>query len=385
MGTDVVVAEEPKPKTVKGIKLRCSELPRFLACPSCKLPWEHPVKDDSEPARIGREVHEAMASVMHGPRPEGLEREVEILTRTLAKMFEDITPQLWPNGTDLVDLEVEPHYRYEGDGWILSGHIDVNCLDIMAFIDWKTGWLDHDYQAQMAGYALILNLPFVRGFVLWARTRTVDQFVFCQTPAIRAGVLAGLPNADPAYIIVLDKFQERITKAVKRIGKAYRPGPHCFGCPGVHECVAYRNYLQTYVGALVPMSANLPMEREQIAAAWHTWKQLEQIGRGLKDLVRNTLRQDGPLPAGNGFSWQLVERRQESIDVPAAWEQLSAVLGDRLPACLTAAKGTVEKAVKDTLPRGEKTKGWMSLMESLRQEGALTEQMVERIECRKEE
>lgn len=359
------------------IELRCSQLPLFALCPSSVQQWEHPVADDSPEAKLGREVHVAIARMLQSEVGFGLSEESNNLIAAGWQAWK----RIWQTAKHPV-----PEYPMElvTDTWRLHGHADVVETEGNQIWDWKSGWAEGDYLFQLRGYAACRQLPMVVGHIVWLRRRDVETYAFFASREERTKYVELCPHSDSAYIIDNSTFAEEITRLVGSIGKDYWAGGHCWRCDGRNECKARRDFMAASVGALMPLREQLPVSRENLAAAWNVWKKIERLGHTLKEMVEAEVATGGPLPGEDGTEWVFEESIQHPIRLREGWQVLKAHLSDdELFNCLDAQKSAVEAAIKKTAPVRQKGKRWMAFLEELETAGGLGERVVRSLKSKR--
>lgn len=359
------------------IELRCSHLPLFVLCPSSAQRWEHPVADDSPEAKLGREAHAMAAAFLNNEELTPASEEMTRLLNTVTQAWR----QIWRTANDVI---AEAPVEIDGDGWHLQGHVDALERGGNRLWDYKSGWAAGDYLWQLRGYAACRQLSLVIGHIVWLRRRDVETFAFFTSREERSEYLDAHPEADADHCVDNSTFSDEITKLVRRIGLDYWAGGHCWRCDGRNECKARADFMAASIGALVPLREQLPVSRENLAAAWGMWKKIERLGHTLKEMVEAEVATGGPLPGENGTEWAFEESVQRPIRLREGWQILKAhISDDELFNCLDAQKSAVETAIKKTAPARGKGKAWMAFLEELEAAGGLGERIIRSLKLKK--
>jgi hypothetical protein len=344
----------PEPLTI-----RCSSLPRLVACAAAAVPPGVRVEPPRGPADLGTAFHECMAAIVRGEEPdEHVAERHNVDPEELANLF-GWTRKLWYNR--LAPLfpgpAVETGADYSDGGLTLTGTADLGALvgDEVRILDWKTGWLDADATEQLKGYAwLWLNspparhVPRARVTKLGVRRQTADTTVWTRDE-LRAwwGWLKG-------------HLADRDT---------YRPGPHCGRCPRALECPGAERQLRSLALALQQPNESLCVLTPQDLA--RTLQLARYLGRKCQDFA-DDLKAHVEARGGRWGPLAIGEQTRRTIDVARGWETLRDAIpeGDLLP-LLRAGKGDVEDAVKKDAPRGKKGAAAKELFDRLDAAGAI--------------
>lgn len=231
------------------LRLRCSSLPIAFRCGGSVRPGDLAINDTSDLAELGTAAHAGLAGLVDTGRldwdgvPElakghGFnEKELRMLLSDGAKLWEAVKDSF-------PDARSEVAFEHQGDGYVLTGHVDVLARSgyTARLADWKGGRLDASYKEQLHGYAALAlfddpSLDDAEGGILWVRDGDFEPY------ALRRNQL-------PAW-------EERLISEVVRWDGTYRPGPHCSHCKRRHECPA-ANALARYDVAAI---ANVDLEQ----------------------------------------------------------------------------------------------------------------------------
>lgn len=348
---------------------RASSVPRLFACPSSALPAEYPIEGDADLARVGTAVHVGIHEYLDrgAPITEGVVHEI-------ASRFDvdadEVGRLMWAFRAAWKDLSqhfahTSSEMRVESD--LVGGTIDFAHFDGMtaAIGDWKSGYMQKDYQYQLASYAYAMRaqhgMPssgYITTVVVWLRHRSYDT-----------------KRLDDA---ALDTFARRLRDKESRIGLEYNPGEHCGYCPRQAECPARREYVRN-AASLVP-SASTEMTPETLGALYPKAKMLRRALDEYDTMLRSALTR-GPVPTPEGrLQFHTVSR--EHIHAHRAWPVLQACgfSDDGLAQCISMSKGAVMDVAGELAPPRQKGKFRAVVMDKLRDCGAVEEKIYKQIE-----
>lgn len=212
--------------------VRASALPLAMICPGSVRTDGDAVRVNrhSEPALVGTIAHECVrrlaerGSIDWDALPALAERhelDVDELRALVA-----LASRLWSSiGQSFPDARTEVPLRYESAELVLTGTTDVlatgACLARLA--DWKFGRKDHDYSAQLRGYAalaLLSNPSLIEATatLLWVRDGEIENYTMQARQA---------PH-----------FMYELVERLAWWDGRYETGTHCEFCPRSHECAA---------------------------------------------------------------------------------------------------------------------------------------------------
>lgn len=355
------------------ISLRCSGLPLLFSCASSS---DDDLLIDAafEAADVGSAVHEAMRSVVLGLDPDldavalrwGCDRdEVGRLTWYARKAWAELAPS-FPDPVTETTVSLRHKSVFE-----LTGHVDLFARigeSEAALLDWKTGRVDGDYYAQLAGYATCLILgdgyKRVTATVVWCREQEAETYVF-DAKAVEAWVL-------------------RLIGQLSRRGK-YTVGAHCAHCPRSHSCAA----VQAKVRESVVLFRSAEWSTDAVAATldglppnervalFRQAKLVAALAESAKAAVRlNVIQNGGELDAGDGKVLKIVEEPgKRVIDTEKAWPILEARLddGSEIASVLDVSASRLDDLVAKKAGKGKGAGAKRDLRAELEAAGALTQ------------
>jgi len=334
------------------VRLRCSELPIFMACPSSAEDSSAPVKDTSEASELGQAVHEALAQMLEHQEIEFAqiaskygcdEQELTRLYSAGTYAWDYISEHFeGPNVEGYAEREIAP-------GIVITGHPDLNTTE--AVLDWKSGWRLYNPRWQLNGYGILTGATL--GVIVWLRYRKFQVIM----------------------LMTEDEFRDRLLEQIRLIGKQYSPGEHCAWCGRRDTCPAHAKHLSR-CAELVQQDQAGALSREDLGRLYPALKEMEAKIKAAKDFIRNDVQENGPLPLENGHELALHSTKKRVIDPLLAWPSLSQRLGPKtLSGCVSISLTKVEKAIKDGVPkgapRGSKKKVIAATMSELHEAGAI--------------
>jgi len=363
------------------IELRASATPRITRCPgSAVLPQ---FANTSEPARLGTAVHEACEAIVAGERPD-----LEQIALTHGVPLEEVKSlyhaagALWDeNGVYFPDPQTEvefPAYSLEGINHTgsLRGHADIVSYPgdgTVRIADWKSGWNEGEYAAQMKSYALLAwrlapdpgAIHQVYVAILWLRERVIEGEYYTTEQ--------------------LEAWEKKLCETIDLAGTGeIRTGDQCRYCP-VTDCAAIRSQAL----ALLPVDAFDPaltdpsltpsppptITADNIIQLHHFRKAAEKRLEDIKTLEAQFLRRHGPVETEDGGTLALVAKTRQEIDLNvSAMELLTANFTPaELCEIVKASKTKIVDAVGAKAPHGKKKIEANKFIDSLVKLGAVSE------------
>ncbi len=355
------------------IKIRCSALPRVIACPPSIVPPEVPIQSESGASILGTAIHAAIAERLgKEPDAEGRKaldalddeqsKECRILTAMAMRTWRVYEPHL-------LDIETEVKAKADVFGVTLTGTADVAAMTDdgqPVVIDWKSGYVDRDYAEQLNGYAALAlsrrPADYATVIVAWLRTGDVD-----------------VRKVDVGEC---EAWEKGLACIVRSAAKApYNPDQdRCQYCPRAHECPAWAAYRREAVKALVPFGdAGLPT-REKLAELYPQAQALTKALDAYKSALKAAL-DVGPLPTGDGRELYHRESKRDTIILADAWDALQEAFGveavprpgimDALGDAVSVKKGAILDAAAAQAERGGMAKAKREVMQKLEEAGAV--------------
>lgn len=275
----------------------------------------------------------------------------------------------------------------------LTGHVDIlstiagqdGHVDEVRCADWKTGRLDHDYTAQLKGYAYLAlrnNPTAERAFaaIIWVREGKMDGQYYTREE--------------------LDAWFGALAESIHG-PEVFNPGPHCGWCPRGLTCPAKTAALRQGLEILHDQSVSFatngsmelpadPVDRGNLLALLLLQaRALESLVSTVTEMVRADVRDHGGSLPLSGGELRLYPQEQTRIDPVSGWDALTRSLTtEKALECVTISKTKIEEAVRANVPphapRGQKSRDVRSLFERLEAAGALKKQIVERLEIKRQ-
>lgn len=363
------------------IHVRASSLPLASRCAASLVKPE--IETDSAEGELGSAVHWMLAKMVHGERPtvdEALNLWPRVDRDELGRLYRAgcfCWPQIQERFPDpWTEMELVAPLDDAEPAVALQGHVDV--VDYSQgeiwVADWKSGYLDHDHEEQVRAYC-------------WLAMQAV------KLDTARACVIRLRDCAGDYYSYTRDElatwWQARCEQLRRQ--SLYVAGEHCRWCKRAYECPANRQRL--IVGLHVLANDERLHRGEALSGEdlgklyWHAKAVGDLVEHSLKAIKAQVAGCGGHVPIGNGQALELTEQKQVRIlPTSGAMRLLEERIGpERTYACLTIGKTKVLDEVKVQAPpgRGQKTAAVTEIMASLEQVGAVTTNIVQKLEIKR--
>ncbi len=356
------------------MNIRCSSLPRILACPASAVPPATAIDTGGEYAAVGSAVHAVLAQwvtegvwdVDSAVERYGVGRdEVSRPAWTGRKLW-----ALYEGRVEVVHVEKEMSSEFPRHGFTLTGHPDM-CLKSMVGLDLDPTRIIWDCKStrfggghspldQLLGY---LYLWFDEDMEMWDRP----------SKAIIAWLRDGFCQVIDVTGDIIRDWQSRLFDAMED-RKTFAPSAEaCKYCPRSHECPAKTALLQESVLALAPSDGPaVPMTPERLAKLKPMRDVLKNEIQRYDKALALALQEHGSLPLDDERELYLSEETRESINAGPAW----AVLTEEIPiedlrGALRVVKGDLMKIAMARAPYGGKKAYADELLDKLRAAGAV--------------
>lgn len=342
------------------ISIRCSSLPRIMACEASLIPPAIKVARESGPAAdVGTAAHEVFAATVLEDFPpwsripeiaakHGVdEGELRFLAANGSKLWARLRPLM-------AEVAVERYGEIELGNSKLTGTCDVEGRTSPVdgvIVDWKTGRVDHDYTPQLLGYASIAlvrspHLERVVVYTAWVRELEIEQRTVtrAQAGAWLAQLSARL--ADPS---------------------THRPGAHCQYCPRWGECEAATRAYRT---AAIVLTGTSEITPDLMLSLYDALSLVEKQAAIARKAIREHIEANGPL-VGEGRTLSLVPQERRGLVTRKALPVLQSRLGDAWVDCCEVSIGDAIEKVREAAPRGQKKDAQEALEADLTAAGAI--------------
>ena len=381
--------------------IRASSLPRIMACPASLRAPAVALDTSGDVADLGTAVHAVMADVIAG----GMESipELSFYAKRFDVDLEDLEflawrgLSIWNTFKPLLasdSVTVERHMETPLNAhYMLSGHLDV-CAELaganertLVVIDWKTGFIERDYQAQLMAYALLAdrvladsNAGAVKIVTAWVRTGAWDVL-------------------DLGAKDILD-FLLRVLEVLSAPSEAFSPSDdHCVYCPRSHECPAQDALIQSAIHSLLPLEyaeTSTLTAREELGVLYEQAQSLKRALENYTEAVKASVRKDGPLPLPYGRVVTIQAQARDTIyfspECVAVAAPFLEIDGADIPAfmdavgneAITIRKKNLLDAVAAVAPRGTKGAAIRETMTALLDAGCVMTKAFEKLEVVKE-
>lgn len=348
------------------MKIRCSSLPRVMACPASKQAPDVDIDESSELATIGTAVHKVMARIV----TDNLDGVPDDVKDSDVKRMAWNGLRLWQKFRD--DAKVL-YVESELTSDIIKGHPDVVFLanDRLVALDWKTGYIQKSYEEQLKGYLYLADFNAPEGTEL-------DGYV---------GVTGWLRWRDSYDVAHYDQsdlvdFKRKVEAALQN--DTYSPGDHCTYCPLFHDCDA----LTKQAGSLIARftgTENLPSDPVLLGNAYEAWTQFKKFSYQYEKLLKATINTDGMVPLPDGT--RLVYEDKVQHPIKASDETVNIIMnlvGEKVWDAVSISKSAVEKVIKQEVVKGQGAKMIRNIMAQLDEAGLIEEKTVRQLTVRKE-
>lgn len=352
------------------MNLRCSSLPLIEKCPAAARAPSIKLVSGGDDARLGTAVHEALACHVRGWVPDLAEiaerREVE---ETKLEYLFNSGCRVWSQiSVHFPEPKVEESLTWD----ILSGHPDVFTIvgNMARVFDFKSGFVDDSYRAQMLGYALLIFKLHPEVDEVWVgvgrlREQTIDGETITREQA--------------------EIWWDLLAENIKR--ESFNPNRWCGYCQRGHECEAKKNWLvMSHVVLRLTENISHDVTREvKIGRLFDAIKALEPFIERAKELVRAEVELlGGRVPLGDGRELAFREEERKTIDFLAAEPVLCEVLSaEAVARCVKVSKTALEHEIKLTAPYRGKGKAVKAVMDQLEAAGAITTEYQRKLEVRR--
>ena len=352
------------------VKLRCSQLPKFMLCAGSAIPVRNPIieaePEFNDPAELGTAVHAGLGYLV-----KDAEYTPDISdAASLWRVDADDLAQLYGYGKRCWGMLsehfgehpiAEQHFKADFGTFILSGHPDMlsdDTMDVRAVGDWKSGRVEYDARWQLYGAAILT--PATRGVIVWLReTWTGNPFEVVAIP----------PE---------DAIIDHLTAQVKKLHKGEcTTGPHCRAmyCERQHECEAYQGMLAADSTALVELDEGETLPAiEVVRRGYEPWKNMVALCERYKDLMNEVLDAQGDVTLLNGNTLTRMTTHPKSFDAQKALAVMEDFGIENTAECFKVAVTKLSKLVKDGAKAAGAKKGahLTAFFEACEEAGALT-------------
>lgn len=367
-------------------ELRCSALPRIMACPASSAAPAIRIVSDNDFARMGTAVHEVLGKVV----AEGLTTlpdDVDaIADKYRIEELDELRSLSWFGlrawqkiRAEARVLDVETQMSAEDADLRLTGSPDALAEGedgALVVVDFKSGYVERDHRHQVMGYLFLASLCHAHdrftGIVIWIRQGELETFT-----ATRDELAAW--------------YEELKTAAA---GDAYSPGDHCTYCPLAHECEARTNLVQTTGSDLVAFeNGGWEPTPEAIGLLYPRMKLLEGAIENYKSILKDTIKKNGPVPTGDGRALTYPVQHRDNLYL----DRIGTVLVEEFdcsdmaglvekmgPDAVKITKRAIEEIAAAGAPKGGIGKAKAAIIEKLRDAGAIVEKSFPKLTLKKE-
>jgi len=349
------------------VTIHPSKIRLLLSCPQSGL-GDINISEDSDAARLGRAVHEALSFKLdddfhYGSISENYNvdyHEMMQLVYSGRKLWKEVLEPICPSPYIEYPMyaDIESGISLEGTGDIIQLSDDGGSAIIA---DWKTDRKPGktDYMPQLYGYAELVfrNFTYVREcklILLWLRecSYTIETIKY-DSRARRM-------------------FLEKLEKSIKTDNPYYSPGDHCQYCGRFYTCPGRQEKNKNAISILT--SETLPVVPDKLAELIIMKQQIVKALGNFDNYLKETLENAGGfLELSDGRQIAFSERKSSAIDPVTAWEILEKHLEqEHIAKAVKLSLPKLKNAVAEGSERGKKKKAIESFVTELEESGALT-------------
>jgi len=356
------------------LKIRCSSLPRIMACPASIETPEMEIDTSGDDAALGRAIHEVMAVIsMTGIAPDSLENTAEKHGVSIRDLERGVgkARALWSKIAPSIEVgAVEKKMLAKFSSFDLTGHADlVGWSDGAPLIlDWKTGHRESAAYYQLAGYAVLADPDIEFAGPV--------KIVLAHTELGIIDVREIAP--DERRQLIFD-----VTKIINAEKRSYSPGPSCEYCPRKSECPARNEMLQS-AGRDIAALAGAPetaITPARLAALWPQRCALKKAVDEYDRQCRLAVAEHGAISGPDGMELATEAGSRSTVEYrPEILEKYVADVGD---VRATVSRRDIEDAVKSAAPPRQKGKMVAACFQELDAAGAIIRSEFEKLVWRK--
>lgn len=344
--------------------VRCSSLPRVMACPASLVEPKVHIDIENVNSRLGSAVHELLAALVRGEEHDlrVIADKWNVDVDALAPLYH-VGRRRWGDYADLFQVHaVEKRMFVPGTEVELSGTPDVVAhvidSDTLVIVDFKSGLPSRTHIEQLRGYGFLARLRWisnpnstVKFFTFWLRSGDVDIQDITQTELMDwwANLPARLSHTDH-----------------------YSPSPEaCEFCPRQYECPARAHLVEQSITDLTPADGIKALSPAGLASLYPKAQMLARALDDYKTTLKAAIQERGALPIDETREIVLEERKRQMLEPKATIAMLQSI-GIDASAALMVHKAKACKLVGETAKRGEKGKAIDGFLNVLREQGAIT-------------
>lgn len=364
-----------RPKTI-----RCSALPRIMACPASAATPEMVIDSTTPEARLGTAAHTAYEWVVEEAADAIDDGLIDDINAGTGYALDDGELRMlawnglvaWKKVRDrLENVRCEFEMHADLGDVLLSGHPDVTAdvagdEPVRLILDWKTGRKEAEPLDQLKGYCLLddavngapSNVRYLC-MVVWTRLGLTETYEFLR---------------DDLY-----KFADELCDKIARGQDRYNPDPfHCTYCPRQSDCPARKQLLASAGNDLLCIgeegTSNQPMSPERLASLYPQSRML----KAALDRYEKQLREAVKAAGGTLGEMTLAKCERKAIRWDA--KEIGLWVDDIAELHPTIGKLELEDAVKAAAPQGQKGARVKECLNELERCGLVTTTTYEALE-----
>lgn len=264
--------------------------------------------------------------------------------------------------------------RHSSDVLTITGTADVVSISgsVARIADFKFGYRDHNYSAQLKTYAALLlldnpELTQATSTILWVRDQQIENYTMGQQQA--------------------REWFETLTRRVANWDGVYRVGAHCEHCQRRHCCPAGIELARRDVRAFIDDSAEdrlAQMQPDDIIATLELARRVGRYAEACAEAIKAHVTSSGDV-AGSERVATIVRESRRALAPLAAFPVLqdSGFTDEDMAAIMTLSLGRAEGIVAARAPKRERAAAKRQLAAQLDAAGAIEAKYVEKLIIRR--
>ncbi len=357
------------------IKARGSAIPRIEKCTASKDAPEVAINSTSDIAAMGSCVHEPLADLLkdkidlanidfqYYATKHGVEDidELKMLFWAGVKAWNTMKGSLrLLHVEEKLEGFMNPSLYVNGTGDFIA---ETENMELLVG-DWKSGYIQSDYRAQLMCYLFLISLKMpkytkFKYVIIWLRLYEIE---------------------------IVDISKEQLDDWVAELEKKmqtsiYSPGTHCTYCPKEHECEAKQGLVRSSIlDLMVTADSGLEMSPQLLASQLPRVKMIEKAIEKYKTILKATVDEHGSIDCGDEVL-KFIEKQTDKIHFEESWKTLTTHFGlneemsetlKLIAPSITVGKTKLMKVVGNHAPKGMKGKVIEGIIEELHLSGGMT-------------
>lgn len=313
-------------------------------------------EEPGEAADLGSKVHDELASFVDDNENATPSDDTSFLFWCGVKAWRQLSPEF-----PCPITEVSMSHKFET--LYLTGHADVASIvgTEIRILDWKSGFKDSDYAAQMVGYCaaalgMYPELETATATIVWLRTGDIER-----------------------YSMARHDLPEWETETVAEANpNRFAPGSHCDYCHRSHECPSRnalaRRDMATILGTSVADVASIALlPDDSIVELLSKAKMAAACAKRIHDAIKAHVERVGKVE-GDRSSLTITTQDKRKLDPLKAWPVLTeeGFEDEDFAGCVTMSASSVDGIVAKKAGKGNGKKAIAALRDKLTEAGAIS-------------